>query len=495
MTDLSNLAECVSRFESVRLLCLGDVMLDRFIYGDVSRISPEGPIPVMRVEAEKTMLGGAGNVARNITSLGAEVTFLSAVGNDDSGNEILRLIGADPKIEPYIQRDSARPTTLKTRYVAAGQQLLRTDTESVAPILRETRQALTEISRSAIRDADVLILSDYAKGVLAPALIRSVIDVAKTHNTPVIVDPKGRDYARYAGATVLTPNLKELQAATGLPTATDQDIITAAQSLRQNHDIDTVLVTRSQDGMTLVSAGEVAHMPALTREVFDVSGAGDTVVATLAAALGCAMPLADCARLANTAAGIAVGKRGTAVVHGDELIAGLHQQDLMSGEHKLMSLELMAALVRRWQSGGKRVGFTNGCFDLLHPGHLSLLQQCRGACDRLIVGLNSDASVKRLKGDHRPVQSEAARAAVLGSLEMVAGVVIFNEDTPISLIETLKPDLLVKGADYSIDTVVGAKIVQAYGGTVMLAKLKDGFSTTGTIARMHSGGQEQGPEV
>ncbi|MBR9780583.1 MAG: D-glycero-beta-D-manno-heptose-7-phosphate kinase [Rhodospirillales bacterium] len=488
MTDLSHLAQLVEQLPNAKVLCIGDVMLDRFVYGSVTRISPEAPIPIIRVERENAMLGGAGNVARNATALGASVRFLSLVGDDLPGREVMEYVANDKGVEPYIQIERNRPTTIKTRYIAGGQQLLRSDNETTATLAAPTISNLSALAAQLAPDVSAIILSDYGKGVLHGDVVAATIAAARKAEKPVIVDPKGTDYSIYRGATVVTPNRAEAQAATGIDIQSDEDAIAAATKIITECGIENVLLTRSQDGMTLVtSKGEATHLPTEAREVFDVSGAGDTVVACLASAIAGGASLSDAARIANVAAGIVVGKIGTAVVYPDELISVLHHHDLMIGEAKLMPLDRMVDRVERWRRKGYKVGFTNGCFDLLHPGHLSLLQQARSNCDRLIVGLNSDASVKRLKGEARPVQSEAARAAVLGSLETISGVVIFGEDTPITLIEALKPDILVKGADYTIDKVVGADIVQGYGGKVVLANLADGFSTTSTIARINQG--------
>ncbi|WP_341365284.1 D-glycero-beta-D-manno-heptose-7-phosphate kinase [Thalassospira sp. SN3W] len=488
MTDLSHLAQLVEQLPNAKVLCIGDVMLDRFVYGSVTRISPEAPIPIIRVERESAMLGGAGNVARNVTALGASVRFLSLVGDDLPGREVMEYVANDKGVEPYIQIERNRPTTIKTRYIAGGQQLLRSDNETTATLAAPTISNLSALAAQLAPDVSAIILSDYGKGVLHGDVVAATIAAARKAGKPVIVDPKGTDYSIYRGATVVTPNRAEAQAATGIDIQSDEDAIAAATKIITECGIENVLLTRSQDGMTLVtSKGEATHLPTEAREVFDVSGAGDTVVACLASAIAGGASLSDAARIANVAAGIVVGKIGTAVVYPDELISVLHHHDLMIGEAKLMPLDRMVDRVERWRRKGYKVGFTNGCFDLLHPGHLSLLQQARSNCDRLIVGLNSDASVKRLKGEARPVQSEAARAAVLGSLETVSGVVIFGEDTPITVIEALKPDILVKGADYTIDKVVGADIVQGYGGKVVLANLADGFSTTSTIARINQG--------
>ncbi len=301
---------------------------------------------------------------------------------------------------------------------------------------------------------------------------------------PVVVDPKGDDFGRYRGASVITPNRKELIQATGMPADSDAEVEAACRFLLETCSIDAVVATRSERGMSVVTRDGATHLPANAREVFDVSGAGDTVVATLTSALSVGVELTDAARLANLAAGIVVGKVGTAVVRAPELLSALHEQEWRSGEEKVDTLEQAVERAARWRARGKRVGFTNGCFDLLHPGHISLLNQAKAACDVLVVGLNSDASVKRLKGETRPVQTETARATVLASLACVDLVVIFGEDTPEELIRALRPDVLVKGADYTVATVVGAGFVQSYGGKVVLADLVDGQSTTNTIKRM-----------
>lgn len=486
MTDLSELASRVSSFRGVRVLCVGDVMLDRFVYGDVDRISPEGPIPVIRVRRETAMLGGAGNVVRNLVALGAHPHFLSVVGDDQPGRDVSTLVGELPEVDPYLIVETDRQTTIKTRFIAASQQLLRADHETSAELAELSRERLLEAATDLFERIGVVVLSDYGKGVLTPAVVRALIDGARAAQKPVIVDPKGSDYSLYRGATLVTPNRKELIEATKMACGTDAEIIAAARHLIATCGIENVLVTRSQDGMSLVSGnGDVSHLPAEAREVFDVSGAGDTVVAAMAAAIASGASLREAAKLANVAAGIVVGKIGTAVAYASDLISTLHHTELALGDVKVATREAAADMIALWRHKGNKVGFTNGCFDLLHPGHISLLQQSKANCDKLVVGLNSDASVQRLKGPTRPVQSEAARATVLASLACVDLVVIFDEDTPYELIAALHPDLLVKGADYTIDKVVGADLVQSWGGKVVLADLVAGQSTTATIARMN----------
>jgi len=485
--ELSALADWVDRLAEARVLCVGDVMLDRFVQGDVDRVSPEAPIPVLRIRRESAMLGGAGNVARNLVGLGASVVFLSSTGDDEAGAEIDRLLRALAGVDAHLAIEAGRPSTLKTRFVAGGQQLLRTDAESTQALSNGAAADVLGAARKALPGCGAMILSDYGKGVLTEPLTRALIDMAAAAGVPVVVDPKGADYHRYAGAAVVTPNRKELSEATaGHATDSDSSVEAAARLLIETCGLGAVLATRSQQGMTLIPAdGPAKHLPTEAREVFDVSGAGDTVVATLAAALAAGAPLPVGARLSNVAAGRVVGKVGTAAIAAADLSTALHHQDLARAEDKVARLETLTETVDRWRRLGLRVGFTNGCFDLLHPGHVSLLAQARAACDRLVVGLNSDASVQRLKGPARPVQGEMARATVLASLADVDRVVIFGEDTPLRLINALKPDVLIKGADYTVETVVGADIVQAYGGRVFLARLEDGHSTTATLARVN----------
>jgi D-beta-D-heptose 7-phosphate kinase/D-beta-D-heptose 1-phosphate adenosyltransferase len=485
MSVAAVLAEIVTRLSRARVLCAGDVMLDRFVHGVVERISPEAPIPVLRVKEERVMLGGAGNVVRNLVALGASSAFMSVLGEDRAGSEVMTLLARETSVDNFIGVQPERRTSVKTRFVAGSQQLLRADEETIAALAPYDANRLVEDTRGEIGRVGALVLSDYGKGVLEQGVAEALIALGREAGVPIIVDPKGRDYTRYRGATVLTPNRKELSEATDMPATTDEEVVAACRKIIETCGVETVLATRSQDGMTLVTKdGRVEHMPAEAREVFDVSGAGDTVVATLAAALAAGADLSSACHLSNLAAGIVVGRVGTAAVPHADLLAAAHHLEVGASESKVVSLEEAREVVDKWRRQGHRVGFTNGCFDLLHPGHVSLLRQSRQACDRLIVGLNSDASVSRLKGPTRPVQSEMARATVLASLASVDLVVIFNEDTPLKLIRALLPDVLVKGADYTVDTVVGADIVQANGGRVMLAKLEDGFSTTSTIARL-----------
>jgi len=477
-----DLVEAVRQLKRATVLVVGDAMLDRYVYGHVNRISPEAPVPVLAVERELAMPGGAGNVVRNLTALGTAVAFLSVVGDDQAGSDLTGLIGGQPGVEPWLLVQGGRATTTKTRFIANGQQMLRADHEIIRPIHERLADRLLRIATDTVAATSIMVLSDYRKGVLASDMPQRLIAAAKAAGRRVLVDPKGRDFSRYAGADIITPNLAELALASGMPVETEADIIAAARSLQERHGFGAVLVTRSEDGMTLLDGDELHHFPAEAPEVQDVSGAGDTVVAVMAAGAAAGLPLPLAARLANIAGGIVVGKVGTAVAREADLLEALTPE--RGALRKVVRRAAAAEQVERWRQRGYRVGFTNGCFDLLHPGHVHLLEQARSWCDRLVVGVNADSSVARLKGPTRPIQPEAARAAVLASLATVDLVTIFEEDTPVELIRLLRPDVLVKGADYTVDQVVGGELLQDWGGVVKLAALLPGNSTTATVARI-----------
>lgn len=485
LDDLAVLTTILGKFHGRRILCVGDVMVDRSIYGEVKRISPEAPVPVVRITRETSELGGAGNVVRNLAALGASCAFVAAIGEDRAGQEVSNLLARLP-VEPYLRVSRYRETTIKNRFFSLdGHHLLRADRETHLPLADDDAADVMRAVVSQLPRADAVILSDYGKGVLSEDVIQAVIKDATAQGKPVIVDPKGADYRRYAGASVLTPNRAELAEATGLTVETTESLVAAAHALARDIGVGAVLVTRSGEGMTLVTAdGVVHHQAAETREVADVTGAGDTVAAALTLSLACGAPPAVAMRLATVAAGVVVGRHGTAVANVQDILGALRQTGFASVEQKVADRNGAVARVAAWRGAGLKVGFTNGCFDLLHPGHVSLLRQARAACDRLVVALNSDASVKRLKGESRPVQTEAARAAVMASLASADLVVIFDEDTPLALIDALRPDVLVKGADYTRATVVGGDLVESYGGRVVLADLVPSFSTTATITAL-----------
>lgn len=484
MTRNTSTAAIVERLTGAKIVVVGDIMLDRFVEGLVERISPEAPIPVFSVQHETSMLGGAGNVLRNLAALGGEVYLAATVGADEAGLEIRDLISKESQSTLGLHEVPGRRTGIKTRYIAAGQQMMRADWETVEEIPDDVADQIVAAVVRQLENAGALLLSDYGKGVLTTSLVECLIGLARDADRPVVVDPKGADYKRYTGASVVTPNRQELSAATGLPTGDDEAVIAASKKLIASNGIGAVLATRSEQGMTLVDGKSVNHYPARARGVYDVSGAGDTSVAAVAAAIAAGMTLGEAAQFANTAAGVVVGKVGTAVARPEEILAASYEGDRYNAEVKILPVVAVMERVAAWRRRGLRVGFTNGCFDLLHPGHVSLIGQARRSCDCLVVGLNSDASVTRLKGDGRPVQNEASRAAVLASLADVNAVVVFDEDTPRNLISALKPDVLVKGADYTLGQVVGADDVHSWGGEVVLAELLEGHSTTATLRRL-----------
>lgn len=477
-------ADFLSRLRDGRLIVVGDVMLDRYTAGAIDRISPEAPVPVLHHAETSEALGGAGNVAANLAALGAEARLFGRIGRDMPGERIAALCGAAGIPAAGLITADSLPTTTKTRFVSAGQQVLRVDDERAEPLGAAAAEALLAAVTDALAGTDALILSDYAKGLFAGDLAPRLIAAAREAGIPVIVDPKGTDYARYRGASAVSPNRGELALATGRAAGDTEDIVAAARDLIAAHDLGSLLVTRSEDGLSLITASEAVHVPAEAREVFDVSGAGDTVVAVFALGLALGLQPRHAAPLANTAAGIVVAKRGTAQLSARELREGLARRRTAPGALLGAStLEETQAAIAAWRAQGYRIGFTNGCFDILHYGHASILVRARALCDRLIVGLNSDASVARLKGEGRPVNPAADRAALLLALRAVDAVVVFEEDTPRALIGALQPDLLVKGADYTLDEVVGADIVLARGGEVKLLELEDGRSTSGILAK------------
>lgn len=484
-TALSRLMPAIEGFADARVLCVGDVMLDRFVYGEVSRISPEAPIPVMKRTRDEVMPGGAGNVMRNIVSLGAQCGFISVIGDDDTGRRLIALAGQQERLEPYLITDKTRRSSEKTRFVCGNQQLLRCDDEQPEPLNEASEAKLLSLLKQTLPDYRLLALSDYAKGVLTDRVLREAVALAEQHGVPVFIDPKRADWSAYAGADLLSPNLAELRlACPGEALKTDEAITEAARGLCSRYELAQLLVTRGQDGMSLIPAqGDVQHVAAHAREVFDVSGAGDTVMATLAVAHASGLALPEAAALANLAAAIVVGRRGTACIYRTDLKAALHQLDVTTSHAKIVPVGLADTMIAGWRAGGESIGFTNGCFDVLHVGHLHALQDARRHCDRLVVAINSDASVRRLKGEDRPLNGEMDRAALLAGLGCVDLVVIFREDTPEALIKRFRPDVLMKGADYRRDEVIGGAFVESYGGRIELLPLHEGYSTSALLEK------------
>jgi D-beta-D-heptose 7-phosphate kinase/D-beta-D-heptose 1-phosphate adenosyltransferase len=482
--DRKSIESLFNHVGSIRCLVVGDLMLDEYLWGKTERISPEAPVQVVDVIREELRLGGAGNVVNNLVALGAQVAVCSVIGDDRNGRSLLDDFNQRAVAVDGIFCDPARRTSRKTRVVASNQQIVRIDRESRDPLSPEMETQLCSWIRAHADEFGVILISDYLKGVLTPAVIDAIITTAATRGIPVLVDPKGTDFGRYRGATLLTPNRKEAEAASGIVIRDGESLEQAAGLIMAKVGLEHLLITRSEEGMSLFSrTGQAVHIPTVAREVFDVSGAGDTVLASLAIGVAAGLDMAEAARLANIAAGIAVGKLGTSTVSPTEIInaVALTHSD---SDSKIKHLDVLTAIIAAEKARGKRVVFTNGCFDLLHAGHVKYLQKARSLGDLLVLGLNSDASVRRLKGDKRPLIGEEERAHILAALDSIDYVVLFDEDTPLELITALKPHILAKGGDYTADGVVGKDVVEAYGGRVELVTFVDGKSTTNIIERI-----------
>ena len=472
-------------FSQLKVLVVGDIMLDRYIHGDVERISPEAPVPVIRHARRYERAGGAANVAMNLAGLGCQ-TFLSGFWGTDAEQAELAAILNRTGIDTAGVVSSTLPTISKTRIVGRTQQLLRLDIESrdtpSASEADDLQQRATELATK----VHAVILSDYAKGALSNALCEAVIRAARNAGIPILADPKTPDFSKYTGATTVCPNLGELSAATGIPAHKTEAILAAGQTLVTEHDLKFLTVTMSEKGINVLRPGNngIFHSPARAREVFDVSGAGDTVIATLAASLAGGLQIETAVELANLAAGIVVGKVGTVPIARHELVAALTPSTNLTAGEKILDFARIKLRVAEWRASGETIVFTNGCFDLLHVGHITLLEDCRRFGSKLVLGLNADASVCRLKGPTRPIVSERERARVMAALAAVDAVVLFEEDTPIELIRALKPDVLVKGGDYTIETVVGHEEVIAQGGRVEIVPTVEGFSTTNIVKKL-----------
>jgi D-beta-D-heptose 7-phosphate kinase/D-beta-D-heptose 1-phosphate adenosyltransferase len=468
-----------------RVLVVGDVMVDHYVSGKVSRVSDEAPVPIVQVSDERWTAGGAANVAANIAALGGKALLVGVTGSDPVASTLAGIVGAlGGMVEAHLVADAARPTTLKTRYMGGQHQMVRVDRELGAPISRATEDRLIGIVADLADDCDAIMISDYAKGVLTDRVLASIMEHGARAGAAIIVDPKRADWSAYLGATIITPNRKELNLATHAACGSDAECLAAAEVAIATTGAE-ILLTRSEEGMSLFRPGQKpVHLSAKAREVFDVSGAGDTVAATVALGMASGHAPELAMQIANVAAGIVVGKRGTATVSPAEIIAELDAgHRLPTSSPGAISLKDAKALRHGWEREGLSVGFTNGCFDILHAGHVALLREAAAACDRLIVALNTDASVSALKGPTRPVQAEDVRAAVMAAVKGVDAVILFGEPTPLEAIQELQPDVLVKGADYTEDQIVGADIVKARGGRIVRVNLIDGQSTTKVIEK------------
>ncbi len=491
MTDPENIHDILEivrqQFPQQRVLVIGDQMLDRYLWGSVSRISPEAPVPVLVKESDAQSAGGAANVALNIRGLGLEVDMLGIVGDDDAGRALLDILAEAAVGTDGVLTLEHRPTVTKTRVITGHQHVLRIDAEEIDALDDASTEQLCRLVGDVLSQAvDAVVLSDYRKGLLGDTLCRTAGRLARERGIPVFVDPKGTDWERYRGASVVTPNLNELELVTGVGRKDGKDgqaLIDAGRALCVSLEIDNIVLTRGADGMTLITRDDVLHSPAVAREVFDVTGAGDTVIATLAAGITAGLDWPAALHVANAAAGIVVGKVGAVPVEHQDLLRAIHPKSRDPME-AVYSLEELTAVVERWKARGERVVFTNGCFDILHAGHITYLQWAAQEGDRLVVALNTDGSVRRLKGKDRPVIAEQDRACIVAALGSVDAVVLFDEDTPIDVIAALRPDVLVKGGDYVKDRIVGAAEVESWGGRVVVTSLVAGRSTSAVIKKL-----------
>jgi len=470
-------------FGELKVLVVGDLMLDRYILGEVDRISPEAPVPVLRHVQRYERPGGAANVAMNLAGLGCQTLLAGFWGNDTEQRELAAFLDT-AKIDTAGMVTTGLPTISKTRIVGRRQQLLRLDIESLEKPGAVDQQRLLERVVALVDKVHAVVLSDYAKGALTPELCEAVIRAARAKGVPVLADPKTPDFSKYSGATMVCPNLNELSIATGVAAHELDALLVGGEVQRKEHELRFLCVTMSEKGIRVLSDEGAYHSPARAREVFDVSGAGDTVIATLAASLAAGLKVESAVELANLAAGIVVGKVGTVPIAHHELIAALTPSSRVRFGEKILERDGLEKRIAEWRAAGESIVFTNGCFDILHVGHITLLEDCRRFGSKLVLGLNSDASISRLKGPSRPIVGERERSRVMAALAAVDAVVLFEEDTPLELIQQIKPDVLVKGGDYVVETVVGHEDVIAAGGRVEIVPTVEGFSTTNIVKKM-----------
>jgi|UniRef100_A0A7C4EW77 D-beta-D-heptose 7-phosphate kinase/D-beta-D-heptose 1-phosphate adenosyltransferase len=473
----------IKRLKPVPILVAGDVMVDEYIIGDVERISPESPVPVLVARDRLRKLGGAGNVVRNLVTMGAKVALFAAVGLDNAGRWFKRHceeMGIDTF---WIKDDSSRPTTIKTRVVARNQQIVRIDEEQVNPINEELEKAVADDIRSVMPQVKAVVVSDYGKGFLTRNLLQVLLQEARDKKVPVLVDPKGMDYSRYKGATYITPNVREASMASGIDICSHESLVEAGRALINNVAAEGIVITRGKDGITLVTRKKYEDFPVKPVEIVDVTGAGDTVISTLALATASGLSIENAITLANLAASLVVARFGAASVTLTEMLESLRDQSL---NNKKQSIEDIESTLRRHRMQGHKIVFTNGCFDLFHAGHLKTLRKAADLGDVLVVGVNSDKSVSRIKGPGRPVVPQTERVEMIAALAFVDYVVLFDEETPYNLIRAIRPDVLVKGEDWRGKKVVGEEIVKARGGRVEFVKLVGGLSTTEIINKIKS---------
>ncbi|MDX4038080.1 D-glycero-beta-D-manno-heptose-7-phosphate kinase [Aliarcobacter skirrowii] len=461
------------------ILVIGDLMIDHYLWGSCDRISPEAPVQVVNVKKENSVLGGAGNVINNLVSLGSSVEVISVIGDDSVANELKTLLSNIGVAFDNLVVEKGRKTSKKSRLMASNQQVLRYDSESVDEISKNSSNKILEILEKNIKNYSAIILSDYKKGVLTTTLTQDIIKLANRHKIKVLADPKGKDFSKYKGAYTLTPNKKEAMEATNIDIKDEKSLVEALKSLKQNCNLEVSLITLSEQGIAIFD-DELFTSPTAAREVFDVTGAGDTVIASITFALSCGVDIKKALYFANLAAGVVVGKIGSATASLDEIYEYESQLNKSSSSSHIKTFDEIEKLAKKLHSQGKKIVFTNGCFDILHVGHVKYLEEAKSYGDVLILGLNADSSVRKLKGESRPINTQDDRAYILASLESVDYVVIFEEETPYELIKLIKPHVLVKGGDYEGKEVVGQDIADE----LKLVQFVDGKSTTNTIKRI-----------
>jgi D-beta-D-heptose 7-phosphate kinase/D-beta-D-heptose 1-phosphate adenosyltransferase len=474
------ISSIIKHFEEVNVLVIGDIMLDRYVWGRVKRISPEAPVPVLKVSDENLSLGGAANVAVNLKSLGAKVELYGVVGRDLEGEKLIDLLKQVEIKSEGIIFDPKRPTTTKTRLIAENQQIARVDREDTFPVSNDLEDELLNLltKSTETQTPHGIIISDYAKGTINENLSAEIIKLAKQKGIFVAVDPKGGDFTKYKGASVITPNEREAEEICGFSIKDGKTLKKAFEILIEETDVDGLLITRGKQGISFyVKGGNVKTIPSEAREVFDVTGAGDTVISAFTLAFLSSNSWEDSVKIANLAAGIVVSRIGTATVTRGDLLSHF-ENNKYSLNDKILTEEVLSVIIPRLKANGKKIVFTNGCFDLFHIGHLKLLREAKKLGDMLIVGINTDDSVKRLKGEGRPLISENDRADLIAALDFVDYVVLFQEDNPSELIKAIKPDVLVKGSDYKPENIIGREFVESYGGRIYTIPIVEGISTT-----------------
>ncbi len=482
MINHSKLKHIVTDIQSKKVLVVGDIMLDKYVFGFVDRISPEAPIPIVKVENTKLSEGGAGNVIKNLNSLNIKTSFISVIGNDETGKTLKARLKKLKNIEYALLQDDSRNTTLKTRYMANGQQLFRTDQETTLPLDNILKQKVLKYFKLFIKQADIIIFSDYDKGIFIDEnFCKKLIKIANLQNKKVIVDPKGDNFAKYEGSFFITPNTKEAYKATHINPKNNNLALNCGKYIIKNKWSQNVLLTRGENGLSLISKNNAYHLKSNAEEVYDVTGAGDTIIALFSAALSISNNHIDSAHFANLGASIVVKKIGTSSINKDEI----YKISVKNKNSKVLSKKDLLENLNEWRNNNETIGFTNGCFDLIHSGHIDMLQKASEECDKLVVAVNSDQSIKRLKGAKRPILDIHAREKILSSLEMIDYVISFEEDTPINLIKKIKPNILFKGADYKIKEIVGANYIKKIGGKVIRISLTKNQSTTRLISKLN----------